>query len=279
MPKYPTKLVKPEISDIVLPSGFICETYGGFYNSFVFYLEKPDFKNQINFPKPSNAPVLNEYLNKKLKLELQYGQKKDRLIQQYDLFPVKCNGLERICMIGSTRSDTHSERTVYLMDEQFNVLDQVEIYGSYFQYFVSAKFRDRLWIQTGDGGNGGYLVFYEIQFLEEKVSKKLIGEGSDDQYETYLLKDTSTNPRAIIYKTKPPTINIYNPIAYIIYPPLILFNLSYVSEAISWQKSIPAILLFVCLLLLWLFARKKIKTHLSYIRKTFLSLFRKHPHD
>lgn len=169
-PIYPTKLLKP---DIVIPPGFFSDSDGGFYDSFIYYIEKPDTQNLITNLDPSLPQVLNEYLMEKQFHEQVYKQKIDKLLKHYDLFPVTSDGNQRICLVGSTREDEHSERTIYLLDNQFNVLDQKEIYGSYFQYLVCAKFKDRLWIQTGDGGNGGYLAFYGIRFSEDHILKKV----------------------------------------------------------------------------------------------------------
>ena len=274
-PNYPTAMLKP---DIIIPPGFLIEPDYGFHNSFVFYVEKPDFEKLIQNPDSSNPAILNDYLKKKQTLEELYEQKTDKLIKTYDLFPVTSEGNQRICVVGSTRSDEHSQRDVYLMDNQFNVLDQVEIYGSYFQYFVSAKFRDRMWIQTGDGGNGGYLVFYEIRFKGERLKKKIIGEGSDDEYQTYLLRNSPSDPKIIIYH-KPFTI--LSPIFFLFELPF--FYEYFVQDFLQshWFMLSQYVLFFVVLLLLWLFTRKKIKTHLSYIRTTFLSLFKQHlfPHQ
>ena len=275
-PIYPTWLLKP---DIVIPPGFLIEPDHGFYDSFVFYAEKPDFEKLIQNTDPSYPDVLNEYLEKREKLENLYEQKTDKLIKHYDLFPVTSDGNQRICVVGSSRSDEHSKRTVYLMDNQFNVLDQAEIYGNHFQYFVSARFRDRLWIQTGDGGNGGYLIFYEIKFSGDHLLKIFVGEGSEGEYKIFKLNDPANDPKIILYH-KPFTI--FYIITLIIFPSMLKY---YFEEFYKyylpnhWLNLSIIILSCVIFLLLWLFARKQIKAHLTYIRTTFLSLFRQHPHD
>jgi hypothetical protein len=259
-------MLKP---DIVIPPGFLTEPDRGFYNSFVFYAEKPDVEKLIQNLDPSNPIILNYYLQKKQNLEKLYEQKPDKLMKHYDLFPVTSDGNQRICVVGSTREDEHSERTIYLMDNQFNMIDQVDIYGTYFQYFVSAKFRDRLWIQTGDGGNGGYLVFYEIRFKGEKVNKKVIGQGDEDLtgYPTFILRNPAKDPKIIVYHGPHTILDIIILPFYFWY-----FFVAFLPHNIN--KVVIMILFIGIFLLLWLFARKEIKDHLYYIRKTFLSLFR-----
>jgi hypothetical protein len=239
-------------SDILLPEGH--------FNTSIVYIE--NVKTGYFNPDPSYPPEVNSYLEKSMAYNLGFEKANKELIKPDAFYPVTANGKDRILMVGSPSEAEGRYHDIYLLDTQYKILDQDELGGIY-TVLVSIKFTDRAWFQSGPDGSGEYISMYEMNFSGDKIHKKQIGGGGSDYTgnETYKIINPSTNPRIVLYKGNGN----------------ILFLLFYLPFFVQYFLLInfPYVLLFI----LFLIFRKPLKPHQIYIRKTFLSLFKQHPHD
>jgi hypothetical protein len=251
-------------TDIILPPGF-------FKSSFLI-IEKLDTKNDI-FATDSSYPVsVNTYLEKRNGLirgytrlfqntvtDATFGQ----LSSHTNLFPVLSYKKERSVLVRSIKDKGY---VVCLFDENFNELDQADIYGSNFQYIVSAKFRDRLWVQINGGGNSGYLGLYEVDIFRDHLQVLLIGDGDEDfsGYSTYKIINPANNPQIVVHR------KAFSLFPVFMFPMLLEYKLHDMGflELLFWIL-LTAVGFFV---LSFLLDPKKLRPHLSYIRSTFIRL-------
>lgn len=159
---------------------------------------------------------------------------------------------------GSPREAEGGYHDIFLMDTQYKILDQDRLGGIY-SVLVSIKFTDRAWFQSGPDGSGEYISMYEMNFSGDKINKKQIGGGGSDYTgnETYKIINVSTNPRIVLYKGNG------NLFFFLFYLPFFIQHFL----LINWH--------YVFLVLLYIILCKPLKSHLSYIRKTFLSLLKR----
>lgn len=211
-------LLKP---GYVVPKGIITDTDGQFYESCMMFIEEPDTTKIINHVDGSNPKEVNAYLEKMESCRNTYHTKPYTPIHQIDrILPASSDGKERILVLGSEEEEEnllYRQGNFYLFDNQMNLLDRTEFEGKFVQYFISANFTDRLWIQVGDPGSGGYLYMHEIFIVNDKIEIKHLGYGADCEYHTYKIINHHTNPRMYLYR------KAHYPLAYIIIL-LILFN-------------------------------------------------------
>lgn len=258
-------------TDIILPQGF-------FKSSFVL-IEKLDTENDIFVPDSSYPVSVNSYLEKRNELIRGYVRlfqntvtdaTLSQLSRHTNLFPVKSYKKERSVQVRAIKDKGY---VVSLLDENFNELDQTVIKGGYFHYIVSARFKDRLWIQVSAGGNSGYLALYEVNIFKDHLQVHLIGDGDEDYtgYQTYKIINPTTNPRVFIHRRSFSLFTVF------MFPMLLVYELLDMGflELLFWILLISVGFFILSFLL----DPKKLKPHLFYIRKTFLSLFSKHLHD
>ena len=185
---------------VVLPNGIISNSEGRFYDSFLMFIEKPSSKKLINKTSIFNPKEVNSYLEKMERYTKDYNLNPYPEIKKIDrILPVSSEGKERILILGSNENK-YGDWSLYLFDAQHNLLQKSDFYGGYVQYFVSAKFTDRLWIQIGYDGTSGELYMYEISIVNDKIDIKSFGYGIDDEYNTFKIINHRTNPRMILYQ-------------------------------------------------------------------------------
>ena len=186
------------------------------------FIEEPNTKKVINQVDGSNPEVVNTYLEKMESYIKAYEINPYTPIQQIDrILPVSSEGKERILVLGSEEKEEHlfyRQGHLYLFDTQMNLLDRTEFNGKFVQYFISANFTDRLWIQVGEPGSGGYLYMNEINIVQDKIERKHLGYGAEAEYHTYKIIHHRTNPRMALYR-KAHVLLVYIIIL------LVLFNL------------------------------------------------------
>ena len=113
----------------------------------------------------------------------------------YNIFPTSSEGKDRILIYGSNGKN----EGLYLFDTQHNLLHNSDFYRGG-QWFVSARFTDRLWVQDYWPGTSGFLYMYEISIAGDQIDIKNFGYGTKDKYPTYKIMNHRTNPRMVLYQ-------------------------------------------------------------------------------
>jgi hypothetical protein len=185
---------------VVLPNGIITHSGGLFYDSFLLFIEKPSSKKLINKTSVFNPKEVNSYLQKMEQYTKDYDLSPYPEIKKIDrIFPVSSEGKERILILGCDENE-YGDWSLYLFDTQHKLLHKSDFYGGYVQYFISAKFTNRLWIQIGSSGTSGELYMYEISIANDKIDIKSHGYGIEYEYHTYKIMNHRTNPRMVLYQ-------------------------------------------------------------------------------
>jgi hypothetical protein len=189
-------LLKP---GIVMPNGGVINSEGRFHESFFMFIEKPNFREPNNKISASNPKEVNSYLEKKERYTKEYDLKLFPEIKHMEtIFPVTSEGKDRILIYG--RYEEYGISNLYLYDTQGKLLHKNDFHGGGGDYFVSAIFTDRLWVQISDSGNGGYLHTWEILIANDKIGTKYLGMGMEDEYHTFKIINHQTNPKMVLYR-------------------------------------------------------------------------------
>jgi hypothetical protein len=188
---------------ITIPRGCMTTSEGRFYESYLCFTEKPNFLQSTDKTSPDLPESINAYL------ELMKQDKNDPRLQNNPelkhidrVFPIKSEGQEWWLVVR-----TGSPEGLFLLDSQFDVVEKADIYGYSFQYFLSATFPNKIWLQTV-WGTIGYVEMIEVSIKQGKIITKQIGEGADGCfgycYPTYKIVNIHSNPRMIIQRRKVP---------------------------------------------------------------------------
>lgn len=181
---------------VVIPNGVLIDSKGHYFESFFMFIEKPNFRKSNDKVSASNPKEVNSYLEKMERYTKDYVLKLfPEIIYMYEVLPVTSEGKDRILIYGSKGKN----EGLYLFDTQHNLLHNSDFYGGE-QWFVSAKFKDRLWVQEYWGGTSGCLYMYEISIVNDKINIKNFGYGVECEYPTYKIMNHRTNPRMVLYQ-------------------------------------------------------------------------------
>jgi len=184
----------------VVPKGIVSNSDGRFYESCMKFIEEPDPNKVINAVDSSNPKEVNAYLEKMERFEKTYESKPFPAMKQIDrILPVSSEGKDRILVLGS-EDEVGFYRNLYLFDTEMNLLNRIEFNSEYVQYFLSAHFTDRLWIQIGSSGIMGFLYMNEVFLVNDKIEIKSLGYGADGEYHTYKIINHNTNPQMFLYR-------------------------------------------------------------------------------
>lgn len=188
---------------ITIPRGCITTTEGRFNESYLCFTEKPNFTQSTDESSPDLPDRINVYLE--LMKQGKYDQRlqNNSKIKHIDrIFPIKSDGQEWWLVVG-----TGTLEGLFLLDAQFKLVEKADINGYSFQYFLSATFPNKIWLQTG-WGTIGYVEMTEVSIKQGKIITKRIGEGADGcfgyGYPTYKMVNIHSNPRMIIQRRKVP---------------------------------------------------------------------------
>lgn len=227
--------------EIIFPTGYIRAENHADYGSYLMFIEHPDFNYIAGHPNPMFPQEVNAYLEKMHQLMPLFNQYS--LKKQGRVFPVVSEGKEMILVAYYEPFDA----SLTLLDTSLKVLDTKQIYGPHFQYFVSANFRDRLWIKGADGGNQAYYEMVEIRILNNKIVPRKISWGDRYFEDTYKIIHPSTNPEMRIHQRK----EDFGYYRYWFFMNLFIFPIQIIAFFKMHRVLVLSILLALALFLLW----------------------------
>lgn len=175
----------------------------------VIFLEHPIFDRILTKPEPNLPQEVNEYFLKTSKYKQQLVDKNLPESAKIEaVFLLESQGEERILVIGGKRfsEEFFYPDTLYLFNSTLTLLEERELgwISSHFtEYFVSARFRDRIWIQsTSEGGSNGYKYIYFIRLQNNKlhIDRKYCGDLEFTGLKTYKIINSDTDPKMVLHK-------------------------------------------------------------------------------
>ena len=176
---------------------------------FLMFVEYPVFDRTLTKPDPDLPQEVNEYLSKTTKYTQLLLDKLPESVKIDAVLLIESNGEERILVFGGkkTSEEYHfTPETLYLFDSSLTLLEERELgaYSSmYNEYFVSAKFRDRIWVQTicYSATNGEkHIKMIQLQNDKLHIDKKYGGDAEYTGFKTYKIINSDTNPRMVLHK-------------------------------------------------------------------------------
>lgn len=175
----------------------------------VIFVEHPIFDRILTKPEPDLPQEVNEYFLKTSKYKQQLVDKNlPESAEIETVFFLESQGEERILVIGGKRfsEEFFYPDTLYLFSSSLTLLEEKELgwISSHFtEYFVSARFRDRIWIQsTSEGGSNGYKYIYFIRLQNNKlhIDRKNCGDLEFAGLKTYKIINSDTDPKMVLHK-------------------------------------------------------------------------------
>jgi hypothetical protein len=165
---------------------------------------------------PAINPKVQEYLNKrnnyikgfekKFQINTLQENGKEHIYFLYpftdqpaieEILPVTSNGNDRILIIGY-------DDNLYLLDTNFNLLDQCDYFGYLGKSVISANFTDRIWLQDGDGGSTFTMVIHKISIKNDRLILDDLYRETEYEVEgvfnTFKVINALTNPRLAVYR-------------------------------------------------------------------------------
>jgi hypothetical protein len=245
-------------TDIILPPGSRLP-------SFLFIEDIGSFD-------PYFFQSINAYKKKQNYYKEEYEKRSNQLPDKIELFPISSNGQERVLVVGSEKGSKTKDYSLYLYNTNFDLLEKKHLYGLYFDFLVSANNSDRLWIQEGDGGNGGYLGLSEIKVVGDKIFKTFI-KSEDQDYgglPSYKIINPLTDPKIVVHRRDLPLL-------FLLFHPYVFFN-PFMVFYIFLQMSVFSRVCYILLLIfgpLYIFSRSfryLIKSCISLLLTTFCDI-------
>ena len=168
---------------------------------------KPETQEYLNFrneyinsfeKKFLNTAIYNEWGSESIFLK-----PFDELTAIKEILPVTSNGKDRILVIGLDTENYH-DSNLYLLDTNYQLLDQVEYRGYMGKSVISVNFLNKIWLQINGGGGSTWTLIIDQLMIE---NDKLIVSGFyreteyevEDIFNTFKVTQASTNPKLAVY--------------------------------------------------------------------------------
>jgi hypothetical protein len=179
----------------------------------------PDFyRASIPEIKPETQRYLdlrNEYIKKFEKIFLnttiynEWGTESiflkpfDELTAIKEILPVTSNGKDRILVIGLD-TEEYYDSNLYLLDTNYQLLDQVEYHGFMGKCVISVNFLNKIWLQINGGGGSTWTLMIDQLMIEN--DQILVSDfyreteyEVEDIFDTFKVTKTSTDPTLMVY--------------------------------------------------------------------------------
>jgi hypothetical protein len=218
------------------PDEVLIPTSHGVWKRDIFFIEEPtknldDYKikdnnvlmtNLYQESIPNINPKVQDYLNKRntyidgfdKKFNI-YNLKQEWKENIYfldpfslqtaikEILPVTSNGKDRILVIGLDTEEYYVSN-LYLLDTNYQLLDQVEYHGFMGKSVISVNFLNKIWLQINGGGGSTFTLIIDMLMIENDhiIVSDFYRETEyevEDIFDTFKVTKTSTDPTLIVY--------------------------------------------------------------------------------
>jgi len=223
-------------TDILKPDEVLIPTDDGEWLRSIFFIEEPTknfdvykIKNENKlFPDfyrvsiPDIKPETQKYLNLRNEYIAMFEKKYlntviynewgaesiflkpfDELTAIKEILPVTSNGKDRILVIGWD-TEEYYDSNLYLLDTNYQLLDQVEYHGFMGKSVISVNFLNKIWLQINGGGGSTWTLIIDQLMIENDhiIVSDFYRETEyevEDVFDTFKVTRASTNPALVVY--------------------------------------------------------------------------------